>query len=95
MRGWEVWAVAPLYGPVSWSARPVGALVAALTDCPDLETLEHEIDAYEADLDAKVCKARETLDSLPAWNTGGREVQEHLISALAELAPRVAGALRA
>jgi len=85
-RGWVVWSVDCYPSFTVWSAMPIGARVAVITDAPDLRTLEREINSYEQDLDAHVRDAREKLDALPADWASAREVQEDLISAIANLA---------
>lgn len=87
MRGWEAWSVS-IYQPnrVVWSARPIGALSAVITDAENLDDLERAINRYESHLDSHVHEARQKLDRLPISWVEARLVQEKLISALAVLA---------
>ena len=85
---WEVWATKGYHEPIRWSGRPEGAIVAVITGAHNLDQLEQEISAYEADIDSHVRDAREAIDALPGHWAGERAVHEALISALAALVPQ-------
>lgn len=85
-RGWDIWKTPTTGRDSTWSAKPVGALVAVMTGIRDLADLATAIDQYRAEADRHVAEARRKLDALPADYTGERGVQTALIEALGAMA---------